>query len=286
MDIDTIPFGVDFRDHIQEAVSRCNVFLAVIGQHWIGVQDDGSSRILDPTDFVRIEVETALSRDIPIIPVLIGDASIPSIEELPDSLADFPYKNAANVDLGRDFNVHMNRIVERLDELLGETAPTLTSCPLSVSMWSSRESFYFHSVGVKRDLIATVFVLWVEIINRSRDPVTILEALWICADNRLPNRAKPSKNMPYSNVTYPRRNLQNEGGPYLEFDKTNAAFAFKPYIEDVNLEMAGGSSRIGSLIFWLLPADTSFSGPIEGKLIVRTSRGDTELPVEIQQRGV
>ncbi len=45
MDIDSIPFGEDFREHIDAAVSQCDVVLAVIGSKWAGeaVRIDGST---------------------------------------------------------------------------------------------------------------------------------------------------------------------------------------------------------------------------------------------------
>jgi hypothetical protein len=57
--VDTIPFGVDFRKHLNEAVGKCSVLLAVIGPRWLdSEQDDGNRRQGDPTDFVRIEIES------------------------------------------------------------------------------------------------------------------------------------------------------------------------------------------------------------------------------------
>jgi hypothetical protein len=166
------------------------------------------------------------------------------------------------------------------------TDPGTESCPLVVALSRTKESFYFHSVGVKRDLIATIFVLWVELVNRSESPLTVMEALWLVGDRTLSNTAKPAQNMPYGNVTYVRLNVENQGGQYLEFSPDYGSFAFRPHIHDINLALAGGTSRSGSLIFWLIPPDTSLSGTVECKLVIRTSRGDTELPVKIEQEGV
>ena len=59
MDIDSIPFGLDFREHITTAVDQCGVLLAVIGRHWAG-ETAAPRRIDDPRDFVRIEWEGRL----------------------------------------------------------------------------------------------------------------------------------------------------------------------------------------------------------------------------------
>src|SRR5438477_638897 len=76
MDVDTIPFGVDFREHLDEAVSRCDVLLAVIGERWLDAchppgPKQGQRRLDDPADFVAVEIHSALARDIPVIPVLV-----------------------------------------------------------------------------------------------------------------------------------------------------------------------------------------------------------------------
>ncbi len=116
MDVDAIPLGIDFRDHIREAVSQCDAFLAVIDNLWNGSPDTNERRLDNPSDFVRVELETAMALDIPIIPILIGQTSMPRPSELPASLEAFAYRNAGRVDVGRDFHAHMDRIIDHLDK--------------------------------------------------------------------------------------------------------------------------------------------------------------------------
>jgi hypothetical protein len=116
-DIDNIPFGVDFREHIDAAVGRSDVVLVVIGRHWAGGTDD-HRRTDDPRDFVRIEVESALKRKIPVIPILIDHTKMPSEADLPPSLAELAFRNAIEVDQGRDFEHHVNRLVHGIDHHL------------------------------------------------------------------------------------------------------------------------------------------------------------------------
>src|SRR5436309_13635421 len=102
MDIDTIPFGVDFRKHLDEAVGQCDILLAVIGESWLEVRfkdgpKQGQRRLDDPADFVRLEIQAALARDIPVIPVLVGSAAMPAEQQLPEGLRDLAYRNAADV---------------------------------------------------------------------------------------------------------------------------------------------------------------------------------------------
>src|SRR5437867_3178615 len=65
MDIDSVPFGVDFRDHLHRWIASCDAVLVMIGDEWL------NERLADPADFVRIEVEAALARGIPVVPVLV-----------------------------------------------------------------------------------------------------------------------------------------------------------------------------------------------------------------------
>ena len=89
MDIDSIPFGIDFRRQIQEAVAKNDILLALIGPKWIGAKKGGTSRISDDKDAIRIEIETALNRDIPLIPVLVGGATMPKSNALPPEAVFF-----------------------------------------------------------------------------------------------------------------------------------------------------------------------------------------------------
>ena len=86
-DIETIQPGADFVEAIQQAVGSCDVLLAVIGRQWLAVTDaTGRRRLDDPDDFVRLEIATALARNIPVIPVLVQGASMPAAHELPGPL--------------------------------------------------------------------------------------------------------------------------------------------------------------------------------------------------------
>jgi hypothetical protein len=118
MDIDNIPFGMDFRRNIADALSRNDLLLAVIGPDWLGAASPGLGRIHDQDDPVRIEVETALQRGIPTIPVLVGGADMPKADDLPDPLKSLSFHNAAEVDSGRDFHTHMDRLIRSMDAAL------------------------------------------------------------------------------------------------------------------------------------------------------------------------
>jgi class 3 adenylate cyclase/tetratricopeptide (TPR) repeat protein len=98
MDVDAIPLGSDFVKVLREEVGRCQVLLALIGPSWLGALDgQGKRRLDDPDDFVRIEIATALIRDIPVIPVLFDGVAMPAADSLPDNLKELRHRNALNV---------------------------------------------------------------------------------------------------------------------------------------------------------------------------------------------
>ena len=118
MDVDNIPFGIDFRQHIQSVLAQAEVLIAVVGPDWLGAGADGGSRIREEDDPVRVEIETALRQEIVVIPVLVDGASMPKAAALPESLRNFAFLNAAPVDVGRDFRPHVDRLVQSIDEVL------------------------------------------------------------------------------------------------------------------------------------------------------------------------
>ncbi len=112
MDVDDIPPGSDFRHVLSDAVGQADVLLAVIGTQWAEIM---RSRGDDAADFVRIEIESALQRGIPVVPVLIGGADMPQPGDLPESIRELVYRNAVIVDPSRDFHAHVTRLIADLD---------------------------------------------------------------------------------------------------------------------------------------------------------------------------
>jgi formylglycine-generating enzyme required for sulfatase activity len=128
MDIDSIPFGVNFRKHIDAAVGQCDVVLAVIGTKWAG-ETDAHRRLDDPKDFVRIELESALKREIPLIPILIDHAKMPSESDLPASLILLADYNAIDLDHGRDFHHHVDLLIRGIAFHIGSPPSTKPELP-------------------------------------------------------------------------------------------------------------------------------------------------------------
>jgi len=90
---------------IKQAVWQADFCIAVIGEKWLSIQDKiGSRRIDDPSNFFRVELETAITIGIPIIPVLVGGAKLLSADRLPESLCDIATLNALTLRGVSDFS--------------------------------------------------------------------------------------------------------------------------------------------------------------------------------------
>ena len=110
-DINSIPLGVRVTEYILAEVNKCDVFLAVIGKNW------QTERLREENDFVRLEIESALLQDIPIIPVFVGGASPPKPDELPRSLQPLLDYHGIAIDSGRDFSAHVGQLIESIKTL-------------------------------------------------------------------------------------------------------------------------------------------------------------------------
>jgi hypothetical protein len=115
-DIDGIPAGRNFRLHIDSAVGACDYLIAVVGKQWLAaVDEEGQPRLNDPNDWVRLEIESALRRDIPVIPVLLHNIRMPKRGQLPEGLAEFAERQARSVRPPGDFNHDVDRLILEID---------------------------------------------------------------------------------------------------------------------------------------------------------------------------
>jgi hypothetical protein len=109
--------GVDFVARIVHAVSESDLVIALIGKHWTGERENGPLRIHDPQDFVHLEIATALSRDIRVVPVLVDGASMPSQDQLPRTLQPLVRRHALELTNTR-FRFDLERISQAVQKAL------------------------------------------------------------------------------------------------------------------------------------------------------------------------
>lgn len=128
MDVDSIKLGWNFVDALAEEVAKCSALLAVIGRNWLEARDDKGSRRLDnPKDFVRVEIAAALQRKIPVIPILVDGATVPSADQLPNDLQELSFRAGLNVRHD-SFENDMDRLIRGLkDQLPGRNWRNMTA---------------------------------------------------------------------------------------------------------------------------------------------------------------
>jgi hypothetical protein len=117
-DVDSIQPGDDFVEVITDAVGSCEVLLVLIGNQWLTITDQNQRRRLDdPGDFVRLEIEAALTRNVRVIPVLVQGARMPRADELPDSLSKLARRHAIELS-PRRFKADIRPLLEVLDKTI------------------------------------------------------------------------------------------------------------------------------------------------------------------------
>ncbi len=112
VDVDSVPLGQDFRKVLDNGVGQADVVLAIIGPQWMDLLQEKKTA---DNDYVRVEIESALNREIPVVPLLIGEAQMPKASELPDSLRQLAYCHGFKIDPRKRFESDANRLITELD---------------------------------------------------------------------------------------------------------------------------------------------------------------------------
>ena len=95
IDLDGIEIGGDFVALLEEQLQDCRIMLALIDPAWATATDKTGKRRLDKeSDFVRIEIATALRRGVHVAPILLDGADMPEASSLPDDLQPLTRRQA------------------------------------------------------------------------------------------------------------------------------------------------------------------------------------------------
>jgi TIR domain len=135
-DTDSIAPGQDFLKAIQSQLESCPVFLAVIGSKWLTVQKPKSNtrRLDDPTDYLRVEVATALRNEkIRVIPILVGQASMPAPEDLPADLAELARRNGFELRDSR-WDSDVTLLIQAIERAFADLASAGPNPPVPPSL--------------------------------------------------------------------------------------------------------------------------------------------------------
>ena len=135
MDVDSISFGLDFAEAIREAVAACDVLLAIIGPEWLTIEERGRRRLDNPDDFVRLEIEAALERNVRVVPVLVDEAELPPRSDLPESLQALVRRQTLRLSHDQ-FRLETERLIKDIVGLSGPAAaapgqPAETATPVA-----------------------------------------------------------------------------------------------------------------------------------------------------------
>jgi hypothetical protein len=126
-DLDAISPGKDIRATLRTTVEKSDVLLVIIGTGWTKAVDDKGRRRLDqPDDFVRQEIELALSRQMRLVPVLVGGASMPKSSDLPPSLAALTSLNAAVLQDGPGYDNDIAHLIAYLERIVKSSSQRKT----------------------------------------------------------------------------------------------------------------------------------------------------------------
>ena len=122
-DTDSMPAGADFVEYLDRQVANCDIFLCAVGPNWLSAKDEDGRRRLDQADdWVRVEIAAALSRKIPVIPVLIDGACLPKVRELPDDIAPLVRRQAVEVRSSH-FRRDAEELTHKIRGILNEQRP-------------------------------------------------------------------------------------------------------------------------------------------------------------------
>jgi hypothetical protein len=143
MDVNSMEPGVDFVKTLDAQVASCDAFICIIGRSWLDAKNaQGVRRLDDPHDFVRIELESALKRDIRVIPVLVDGALMPRADELPEALAPLARRHAVELTHAR-----FGSDVEGLADTLKRAVRTRVAVPLRTATAFNRIAGIVGIVG-------------------------------------------------------------------------------------------------------------------------------------------
>ncbi len=132
-DVDSIPLGSDFADIIAEQIKDCDAVIVVIGRFWLTIRgQDGTPRLQNPMDFVRIEIEEGLNSRALIIPAMVGNVTMPREEQLPKSIRGLTRKHAISIRPDPDFHRDMDRLIRGLQEHFKRKYPLPTPATVPI----------------------------------------------------------------------------------------------------------------------------------------------------------
>ena len=207
MDVDGIEPGQDFVKVIDSAVGSCKVLIALIGRNWKDVADEsGNRRLENPEDFVRLEIQTALTRDIPVIPTLIQGATMPNGKDLPEDIKSLTRRQAIEIN-HKSFNTDVERLIRSLEKIFKKEEYILTifnKVGIDPEVLINNENLGKLSDN-NRLVYTDVQIFFLKIIDKTGIYETVILSIKLNDDNKnITYEYKPTK-ISIQNITEPKR---------------------------------------------------------------------------------
>lgn len=157
-DVDTLPAGASFAEHIQGVIRQSDAVLVLIGPLWLKRPSPlKPPRVFQPGDFVRLEVETSLAAGVRVIPILVGKGKMPEAHQLPESLRGLCERHALPLRPDPDFGGDANRIIRELETPLPAVSKAPAAVPLPTPSPRSQTPVV---AAVAMVLVAALFGAW------------------------------------------------------------------------------------------------------------------------------
>jgi hypothetical protein len=161
-DVDSMKPGADFTEVIERTIERCDAMVVVIGRGWLETEPGSDApRIDDPRDWVRIELARALRREIPVVPVLVAGAVMPTAETLPEDIRALTRRHAVALTEAT-WTPQVDQLLETLNE--SDTARgkrTRQAAPVRTKPLRARAG----SSPRRRWTIALTATLWMPLVS-------------------------------------------------------------------------------------------------------------------------
>lgn len=120
MDIDQIEPGEVFDQVIKDKLAAVQVAVVLIGERWLDIADASGQRRLDnPDDWVRLEIAALLERNIRVIPVLVGAATMPKPTQLPECMIPLTRRHALEITSHPRFHTDADKLIKALEKIVG-----------------------------------------------------------------------------------------------------------------------------------------------------------------------
>lgn len=158
-DNDRIQGGEAFERVIEEHLDVCDVLLVIIDPVWT----QSRRRLEQPQDWVRREIESALQRSVPVIPILVGGADRPNAADLPAELRALALATPHPVDKNGQRH-RLNQLAERISRELD--LATQRRRTMAEPQPTGRDSPYWMWSGVMRMGQSAVYRLLSDVMLR------------------------------------------------------------------------------------------------------------------------